>query len=252
MVRRSFFLFALFSLACSSRGPAPRPATNLLAGTEWVLTAFYGTPPVKDSRITLNFERDSAGGYNGCNWYGGPYAVNAGNLRFGEVSATARACFMPVGVGQQEQRYHRALERITAYRTEGGRLDLTDSRGETVLSYGRRQEHAVNPADLIGKTWRLQSVNGRRTQPGVTIQFSGNQVSGFAGCRDYTGTYSTNGDRLRVSSISMSATECNRSNVVNEQEGQFTTDLSETRHYRIVNGNLELLTDPGRVLIFSP
>lgn len=252
MVRRCLVLLTLFALACSSRKPAPVVVTNQLAGTEWVLAGFYGTPPVKESRITLNFERDSAGGYNGCNWYGGAYTVNAGNLRFGELSATSRACLMPVGVGQQEQRYHRALERVTAYRTEGHRLHLTDSRGETVLSFDRRQENAVNPADLPGKTWQLQSVNGRRTRPGVTIQFSGNQISGFAGCRNYTGTYSSNGDRLRISSISMNTTECNQNNVVNEAEGQFTTDLSETRHYRIVNGNLELLTDPGRVLIFSP
>ncbi len=111
----------------------------------------------------------------------------------------------------------------------------------------------MNPAELAGTRWRLRSVNDstRASDSLLTLDLTATELSGFAGCRRYTGTYRAWGDELRVTSLGMSAPECDSGEVELLREGRFTTDLSEATYYRSPGDTLELLTAPGRRLVFT-
>ena len=74
-------------------------------------------------------------------------------------------------------------------------------------------------------------------------------MHGFAGCRDYTGTWSATKQRFSVTSIAMGSTECGDLAALSA-EGRFTTDLSETTHFELRGNELKLFTLPGRSLTF--
>lgn len=116
--------------ACAPLGRAPQAE---LEGTAWELTSLSGRPPLAGVRITLAFERGRAGGYGGCNTYGGRYHAAAPNLEIRNLETTLIGCEAPVE--QQEIAYYEALGRVSAYRLEGGRLELTGAGGVPTLVY---------------------------------------------------------------------------------------------------------------------
>lgn len=56
---------------------------------------------------------------------------------------------------------------------------------------------------LHDTSWELASLAGNGVLPGttITIEFSGDQVSGSAGCNQYGGSYQARGDSLSVSDV---------------------------------------------------
>ena len=247
----------LIVLACTQprESPPAKQAVDhlVLGGTDWIVVSLNGQPPIGGSNITMSFEGGSVSGYGGCNWYGSSYSARDTTVQFGTAESTSRACGTPAGVGQQEEKYHETLRRVAAIRKVDNRIALADRAGETVLMLKPRSRAAMNPADLVGTTWVLRSVNDTvEKNSRITLALrTEEEISGFAGCRGYTGAYSAHKDNIRVTSISMTATECNQGELALLREGQFTTDLSEASHYSQTDSSLEIITAPGRRLIFS-
>jgi heat shock protein HslJ len=129
---------------------------------------------------------------------------------------------------------------------------MTDSGNAVSLTLVPRVRSAMNPADLVGTRWRLRSVNDtmQSGDSAITLQLTARTMSGFAGCRAYTGTYQAEGDKIGFPSISMTETECNKGEAALLREERFTTDLSEAAHYRLGATELEIATAPGRKLVF--
>jgi heat shock protein HslJ len=241
----------LAAIACGPRvAPAPPPP---LAGSEWVVAALGGAPVIAGTNVTLRFSGGGAGGYGGCNWYGGRYTRADSALDIAEIASTARGCLRPAGVEEQEQRLFRILERVASYRVAGGRLLLADSAGDVLLEAAERERAAMDPAGLVGTRWRLHAVGDtvQRTDPAITLDLTATEISGFGGCRGYDGTYVARGDEIGVTSIAMRDTECDAGEAANLREGQFTTDLSEAANYRVSADSLVLLTVSGRRLVFA-
>jgi heat shock protein HslJ len=244
---RSPALLLIFFIGCTSIAPAALD----LPGTEWILTEMRGAPPIAGSRVTLRFERDSAGGYSGCNWYGGDYDLQSSTIKWGDISQTMRGCLRPAGVQEQEQSYQRALHEAVVVNASEDRLTLKSANGEPLLKFARRVPAAVDPAQLLGR-WRLRTIDGAPpSAPNVVITFAPGTITGFAGCRDFTSTYTARGDVIRLSSTSMASTECPASEAVMIAEGDFTTHLSEAENYRITGDQLEITTAPGHKLVFE-
>jgi heat shock protein HslJ len=241
-------------LACSRLTDGARQTKNAidLDGTEWVLSSLNGQPLIAGSRVALEFERGSFGGYGGCNWYGGAYTATAGELRIGEVGGTARTCGAPAGVVQQEEAYYSALRQVATYDVVDKRLELRN-RGSVIMTLVPRARAAMDPAALVGTRWRLRAVNdtAQDAEPPITLNLMAREMGGFGGCRGYTGTYEARGDRISFPSIAMTATECGMGEAALLREGRFTTDLSEATYYRIQSNRLEIITAPGRQLMFS-
>jgi putative lipoprotein len=244
----------LVALGCAPAGDSARPLGPVaLEGTEWALVSLHGRPPLAGSRITLEVEGRTVGGYSGCNWYGGTYRSEEGELEVDEIQSTARACEVP-DLMEQESRYHAALASVRSYTRREGRLELADASRRATLVFAQRETLAMDPQMLIGTSWRLRSGGTDPGEPGdttITLAFERGVASGFAGCRDYTATYEAMGDRIYFTSFSMASTECDREEAALLREGRFTTDLGESTYWSLFDGRLELVTYGGRTLTFS-
>ncbi len=125
--------------AATTTPTATMPATAMLQHT-WKLETFtyQGQPQtlVPGVSITLTFStrEQQAGGFSGCNDYGGTYTISQGHLKFGDLVQTLIACAQN-SVMEQESHYMTALRRVTTYRLDQSGLTLRDDTGQYVLRY---------------------------------------------------------------------------------------------------------------------
>jgi len=223
--------------------------------TEWVLTSLNGKSPVEESRITMTFAESMVTGFAGCNRYGGEYTMaDDGTLTIPEIAITTELCLMPKGVMPQEAAYIKALSDTADYRIMDDQLEIDNAAGETILVFTLKKEFLMDPNALEGTKWQLISWNGCSPleDSTITIAFATGEISGHAGCRDYTGTYEASGDAIRFTSIGMKELTCLKSEALISQEVEYTTNLSLTTNYRLIKGQLEIFTAPGGVLIYAP
>lgn len=119
---------------------APSAGTdeNSLDNSHWRLVSFgdLGSEelPVEGSMITLILANGQAGGYGGCNSYGGTYQVEGDTLTFGEMVRTERAC-EDDRITQQEGRYFEALESVARFERTDNLLVLSDADGNGLLVF---------------------------------------------------------------------------------------------------------------------
>lgn len=224
-----------------------------LKATEWILVRLDGHGLAAQTNITLDFAEETAGGYAGCNWYGGAYSASSGGLSFTEIAQTERLCQDPSGIMAQEAHYLEAFLQVRGYQVVDDGLELKNADDEVLLVYDRREELSMDPQDLIDTQWLLESWNGAPPLAGTsfTLSFQDGTASGYAGCRNFEATYQAEGDDLRVTSLSMTATTASCTPQQWEQEGRYTTALSETRNYRLGENQLDLLTAGGEVVRFT-
>ncbi len=223
--------------------------------TEWVLTSLNSGSPVEESRITLTFAEGMVTGFAGCNRYGGEYTIaDNGALTIPEIGITLQDCLTPKGVMPQETDYIEAILDAAAYRVMDDRLEIDDAAGETILVFTLKEELLMDPNALEGIEWQLISWNCRSPleDSTITIAFATGEISGHAGCRDYVGTYEASGDDIWFTSIGMEGLTGLKSEALLKQEAEYTTNLSLATNYRLSEGQLEIFTAPGGVLIYGP
>jgi heat shock protein HslJ len=112
----------------------------------------------------------------------------------------------------------------------------------------------MDPADLLGTAWRLASLNGRNLIEGSTVTLAihnEHQVSGQAGCRDYVAGYEASGDDISFTFLAMIEADCPLDDALLEQEGRYTTILGWATDYRLLDAQMEILTERGEVLTFD-
>jgi len=112
----------------------------------------------------------------------------------------------------------------------------------------------MDPSALEGIEWQLISWNGRSPleDSNITIAFAAGEISGHAGYRDYAGTYKASGDDIWFTSIGMKELIGLKPEALRSQEVKYTTNLSLATNYRLSEGELEIFTAPGSVLIYAP
>lgn len=247
-------LMSLALAACSgSSGPLRHEIIDL-KDTDWILTQLNGKRPLPNTNITLEFTDSEAGGFAGCNAYGGKYtATSDGALKFSEVAMTERLCSSPNSVMAQEQTFGRAIIDARSFGEIDDYLEIANAGGKTILTFRRREVFPMDPRALVNTQWRLLLWNGKSPLPDstITIAFSDSPISGSAGCRNYTGTYTAKGDKIRFPSLSMREITVNCSSRLAEQEGEYTTTLSWATHYLLTAGQLKLFTARREVLVFA-
>ncbi len=235
-----------------------------LEGSEWVLSSVNGETPLQGTQITLAFEDGVAGGFGGCNAYGGQYTRDGADLSIDEIASTAQACLEPEGVMEQEAAYMDTLSRVASYQVADGRLELLDDAGEVRLVYTRQEVFEGDPGDLAGTEWRLVSLDGAPLDGAplnggpfgedmtYSMAFEENRYSGLAGCRHFEGEYQAGDGEIGFLSTFMLEDECpDADDDYYAQEGRFTDSLTWARHWRIVDGQLEIHTAGGGVLVFE-
>jgi heat shock protein HslJ len=109
-----------------------------LAGTQWTVTGYNNgrkgvVSTINETSLTLEF--DDAGGLAGsagCNSYLSSYTADGRAISIGKPASTRKLC--PDDVMTQETLFLQALERGTAYRIDGDRLELRDDQGSLQVS----------------------------------------------------------------------------------------------------------------------
>ncbi|MEZ5144341.1 MAG: META domain-containing protein [Acidimicrobiales bacterium] len=216
-----------------------------LTGTAWSLETYAGpSGPVPAAAPTpLTFGPAGAlSGSGGCNRITGRYTARDGELTLDLGAMTQRACADPA-VDTQEQAVVAALAKVKGFSVEGDRLTLTDSAGTPLLVY------RAAPTGLAGSSWKGVGVNNGRAAvetnaltANLTLGFGadGTTVSGFDGCNDFSGTYTTpaQGNAVTITIASMTTKACAPD--VAAVASQYTTALRNVAAYERVADRLDL------------
>jgi len=112
---------------------------------------------------------------------------------------------------------------------------------------------ATPPSSLTGKRWLLTSLNGsNRRSLGITATFTSNgKLSGFSGCNNYSGSYTT-GRLLSISipnKLAVTMKACSQS--VMTTESAYLKALTSATNYAVLKNRLSLIGRKSRtVLLF--
>ena len=232
----------------------PPPLDPMLAG-DWRVTEIDGHAPIEGIVLTLSISYGGAGGFSGCNEFGGqrsPLATNA--LSVEDIASTDEGCpENPPGLGEQEDFFQSAVSNAASYDVTEQTLELIDESGAVTVRLEREEELDMHPADLIGSSWRLVSMAGEAPpdDADITLTFdSATQLSGYAGCRTYTSSYMAEGDDIFLTSTGMGQTDCERGEEYLLLKGRFTTLLGNARRYILDGDTLTILDRQRDVLVF--
>jgi heat shock protein HslJ len=118
-----------------------------------------------------------------------------------------------------------------------------------LAALGGTEARAAPQPSLTGQTWQLTKLGPiDRKKAGITVRFTiDGKVSGFSGCNNYGGTYTTSGGSIAVSrKLALTQKACARPVMV--QERLYLAALTATRTYSIAGNNLTLRGRSGLTL----
>jgi heat shock protein HslJ len=231
----------------------PVGPTAELEGTIWQLIAQTDengmlTMPRAEANITL--QEGEANGQGGCNMFFAPYTLDGSLLSFGPAGSTMMACEEPAM--RQEQAFLANLEKIASYQIVANQLQMADADGAVLLAF---QPQVQTP--LTGTLWQVVSVNNG--QEAVTGVISGTQLTatfqedgtvfGSAGCNNFSGGYTVQGDQIQIGPLAMTMMFCPEPEGVIDQEMAFGAALESAATFSIQGDSLELRTADGALAV---
>ena len=111
------------------------------------------------------------------------------------------------------------------------------------------------PTPIDGSAWRLMQLPGTQSaalakldRP-VTVRFDSGRLSGFAGCNNFSGSYTLDGDQLNIGPVASTQMACPEPG--SSIETAFHKALSGTLRYRIDGDDLTLTGASGTSLRFQ-
>jgi heat shock protein HslJ len=211
---------ALVASACSTTGggstsAAPSGSTGTTAspldGTHWKLTSYDagGTSTAVPAGIVVDarFTAGTIAGSSGCNVYTGPVTITGQSITVGALATTQMAC--PGPKAETETAYLAALAKAATFTATADALTLFDSGGSPILVY------AAGPANPLEGNWIVTGYNNGKqavTSPmsgtSLTATFTADAVSGSSGCNTYNGTYTLDGDALKIGPLATTRMAC--------------------------------------------
>lgn len=113
-------------------------STFSLEGTRWQLAQLNGQPALEGVSVTLNLEKDSLGGSDGCNAYGGSYTSKGSSFKTGgDLFSTMMYCSDEIN--NQATAYYIALNGAASFSLDGQILSLLDASGNVLLQFSKMQ-----------------------------------------------------------------------------------------------------------------
>jgi heat shock protein HslJ len=226
---------ALVAAACSTTGggssSAPSGSSGTTAtpldGTHWTLTSFGsgGTSTAVPAGIVVDarFAGGTIAGSSGCNVYSGPVTLSGQSMTVGALATTQMAC--PGPQGETETAYLAALAKAATFTATADALTIFDAAGAPLLVY------AAGPANPLEGEWNVTGYNNGKeavTSPiagtTLTATFTADAVSGSSGCNTYNGTYTRDGDTLKIGPLATTRMACDPA--IMDQETQFLAALA--------------------------
>ena len=157
--------------------------------------------------VDATFASGRVSGSSGCNSYNGPAVVTGATLKIGPLSGTLMACVGPGG--DVETAYLPLLTAATSFTASADALTLFDASGTPTLIY------AAGAANPLEGEWNVTGYNNGKeavvspvSGTTLTATFTGDQVSGSAGCNDYNGPYKLDGDKVAIGPLVTTRKAC--------------------------------------------
>jgi len=241
---RCIVLFVLLANIALAQSPS-------LDGTRWVLSSYAQglrfVQVLPSHGATLEFAQGRAGGYNGCNSFGGTYTQEGSKLSLGALVQTMKAC--PDPLDRLERAYNQSLAQVRSFALTSGVLRLKNQAGKTLLIFAQ-----ARPQGLQGREWRVTALNAGSSIVSVvagsqpTASFVGGRLSGNTGCNQFWAGFSQEGFTLQIGQVVSTKRACLKEEV-GRQETAFLQALEKVVGFRIVGGQLTLYDQEGRVLV---
>jgi heat shock protein HslJ len=238
---------------CRVAGADAAGATSApLDGTVWRLEELPGVTAAElagvTRPVTLRFESGQMSGFSGCNRFSGGYELKADQLVVGPLATTQMAC--PGPGSSVERAFHAALQGSMAFALQGDDLKVTSASG-TTLRFKKEP-----PPQLAGVDWKVTSFNNdRHAVVGVigdsklTMTFKDGKVAGSAGCNNFHGAYSTDGNRVSIGPLATTRRACEESLMT--QEKQFLAALTSAVTWSIEGNVLDMHRADGERAIWA-
>ncbi len=210
-------LLAVLSMSCASPTTAPTSEPNARAAAAddaaaaaaadasglWILTTIAGRPALAGS--TLELSNGKVAGNAGCNSYNTAYTITGSRIAIGELIQSGVACEdMPLM--NQESAFLSMLGTSTDVFRTGDSLTLQGAGGELVFSSAVTREPDA--------TWKLELIyysDGAATPIAgrdIMATFTTSSFTAELGCNTVSGTYSMNGNLMKVSDVTSTAAAC--------------------------------------------
>ncbi len=237
---------ALATAACSAAGGSPKPAGGTggtIDGVNWRLSSFAVSGKMTDipqgAVVDATFATGRVSGSSGCNSYAGPAVVTGATIKIGPLASTQMACTGPGA--DTEQAYLPLLTGAASFTATADALTLFDAGGTPTLIY------AAGPANPLEGEWDVTGYNNGKeavvspvSGTTLTATFTGDTVSGSAGCNDYNGPYKLDGDKVTIGPLATTRKACEQDMM--DQETEFLTAL-QTPATVEQNGGIVTLRD---------
>ena len=110
--------------------------------------------------------------------------------------------------------------------------------------------------EIEGRSWVVQemSADGARVRPiesaTPVANFVEGTISGVAGCNDYSGSYATDGDSIKIGPLMSTLKFCEKPDGTMEQETLYLGLLQEADTYRVDGETLTLLKGETALIDF--
>jgi len=117
---------------------------------------------------------------------------------------------------------------------------------------------ACSAADisLDGSSWALRSYQDNTGETvnvlprsTTTALFQATQVTGIAGCNNYSASYQATRNKLSFGPVATTRKACSTPLGIMQQENAFLAALDSTASYKLKNNSLEMLDSKGKTLL---
>jgi heat shock protein HslJ len=244
-------LLGLVLLALAACQLLPRrEATADLADTSWVLSSLDGNLPLPGTTVTLQFGADGvASGSDGCNRFRTTFSQDGTGLTFDQPGAsTMMACPQPVM--DQAAVFMAALVATESFTADERDLILSDGDRIVATFVASSQDLAETVWDVISYNNGREAVVGVMDGTEISASFGADgQVSGNAGCNQYSASYSVDGNAIEIGPAATTFMFCAEPTGVMEQESEYLAALASAATYRIEGDLLEMRTAADQIAV---
>jgi len=109
---------------------------------------------------------------------------------------------------------------------------------------------------LDATNWKLESYADEAgdmvdalSESVVTLNFQANQVSGMAGCNNYSGSYQITGSKIEFGLLAVTQKMCARPAGIMAQESAYLKALDAAAEYDIKGNTLEMMNEQGELIL---
>ena len=247
-MRRIFAGLAIAAIAVTATACSASGGTGgTIDGTSWALQTYdvsgTSTAVPDGSRVDAKFADGKVSGFAGCNLYNAQVTISDATIKVGPAATTAMAC--DPDKTTLEQAYLANLTQAATFTATSEELTMYDGSGKSILVFAAA---AANPLegswDVTGYNNGNEAVVSPLADSTLTAIFTADQVSGSAGCNEYSGGYTLDGTTLKIGPLASTMRACS-DEAVNQQEQQFLAALENSTTFDQSGNILTLRADGG-------